>query len=190
MHITKKDFKGLPPEELIASEAPLCTSFRNRFKKKAEGIETACALPGNINDKTAPGTNIMQTILASSPPRACTANCIRLNLVWISPVKGNVPNIAAVCALKADLTVFLSLRNTNKPSILPDNKRIVIQAEKLSRKPVLQEQNGSAAIMTKAAAAMADTVSLPAKADEDMNADLVTDSLHPVRQPMRNAKII
>ena len=65
---------------------------------------------------------------------------------------------------------------------------MAMQAEKLSRKPVLHEQNGSATSIVMAAADIAETESLSVNAQDDMTAALVTDSLQPVMQAIRNAK--
>ena len=110
-------------------------------------------------------------------------------LLFTNVENGIVPSHAAACALKAVKMLFLTFRNASLPDILPDKSLMAMQAEKLNRNPVLAAQNGSAAIMIRAAADIAETVSLPANAVEDINTALVTDSLHPVTQAIINDKI-
>ena len=132
----------------------------------------------------------MQAIRARKLPSACDANWTGPYLVSVIPEKGIVPNKAEVWAHKAITSPFRSLIKAKRLRILPDRSLIAMHAEKLSRNPVLAAQNGSDAIITIAAAHIAETESLPAKDEDDMKAALVTDSLQPVIQAIRNAKNI
>ena len=109
-------------------------------------------------------------------------------LLFTKAENGIVPSQAAACVLKAVKMLFFTFRKASLPAILPDKSLMAMQAEKLNRKPVLAAQKGSAASMIRAAADIAETVSLPANAVEDIKAALVTDSLQPVTHAIINDK--
>ena len=163
--------------------------FPSNPRNRDDGADTKKLAPrGNTQDKMTPGTNRMQAPLARKLPTNCETNCAIPNLLWTKPEKGIIPSIAAICTETAlERPTNLSLKGIN-PFILPDRSFMEMHAVKLSKKPVLHEQNGSATSMIRAAADIAETESLSANAQDDMTAALVTDSLQPVIHAIRKAK--
>ena len=103
----------------------------------------------------------------------------------MSVQNGIMPSVAAMAGLTRD-GIFSPRRSfLSAPEIFTVYIFMAMTAQKLMRNPEDCGQNGSDTVMTIEARLKADTQSLSAKQHMLMKAALVTESLQPVRQPVR-----
>ena len=108
----------------------------------------------------------------------------------MSDQNGIMPNIAATGILKTFAKGSTILSFIKKSDILPEYTFMAITAQKLIWKPDDNGQKGSAKVMTIDARLNADNQSLSAKRQMLIIAALVTESLQPVRQPIKRQNTV